>query len=111
MPERRKLPRYVVGSSGTLAFAGVQAETVSVLVLGMGGALIEGPNLPRVGEHCTLKIASAGSEAEFAAEVRSRPTPTSAGLMFLGVEEEGARLLRRICAGRPLALEGAPKGR
>jgi len=110
MPERRKLPRYVLGSSAKLRGSGPHAENVSVLVLSLKGALIACPKPPQIGEKCTLTIEFEGSEVEVSAEVRSREKTGCVGLMFLQVDPQGRERLKKICQEKPLAPSSRPKG-
>lgn len=110
MQDRRKLPRYVLGASGKLIGTGPHAESVTVLVISMGGASIGCPNPPPIGQRCTLKIAFEGSEVEVTAEVRSREKTGCAGLMFVDVSDETRQRLKKICAGKPLAASSRPQG-
>lgn len=110
MEERRKLPRYVMGSSGELTAPGARAVNVSVIVVSPEGALIECRNPPPVGQTCTLKIVWEGSETEVTAEVRSWQKAGGAGLMFLELSAESRRRLKEICAALPLAAPHPPQG-
>jgi hypothetical protein len=105
MEERRKLPRYIFGSTGKLSSSGTSAPSeVSVLVLSAEGALVECRTPLAVGEICTLNIAWEGSTITVSAVVRSRENTGTAGLMFLGVDEESQTRLKQICSALPLDI-------
>ncbi len=109
MEERRKLPRYIFGSSGKLSSSATTvASIVSVLILSAEGALVECPAPLAVGEICTLSIDWEGSSITVRAEVRSREKAGNAGLMFLGVDEESQKRLKQICAALPLDTRRTP---
>jgi len=109
MDERRKLPRYIFGSSGKLTSPATSvASEVSVLVLSAEGALVQCPTPLSVGEVCTLNIDWEGSSITVKAEVRSREKTGNAGLMFLGVDEESQKRLEQICAELPLHTRRTP---
>jgi hypothetical protein len=109
MEDRRKLPRYIFGSTGQLASSASSiASDVSVLVLSAEGALVECRAPLAVGEVCTLNINWQGSTITVKAEVRSRENAGNAGLMFLGVDEESRKRLQQICSGLPMDTRRVP---
>jgi hypothetical protein len=108
MEDRRKLPRYIFGSTGQLSSSATNAADVSVLVLSAEGALVECRTPLAVGEVCTLNINWQGSTITVKAEVRSREEAGNAGLMFLGVDEESRNRLKQICSGLPMDTRPAP---
>ena len=111
MDERRKLPRYIFGSSGKLSSSATTVPCdVSVLVLSAEGALVQCLTPLAVGDVCTLNIDWGGSRITVRAEVRSREKTGNAGLMFLGVDEESRKRLKQICAELPLDT-GRPPAR
>jgi len=109
MEDRRKLPRYIFGSSGQLSSSAASpASDVAVLVLSAEGALVECRAPLEVGEVCTLNINWQDSTITVKAEVRSREKAGNAGLMFLGVDEESEKRLKQICSGLPMDTRRPP---
>ena len=102
MEEKRKLPRYILGSSGNLLPPGASKPLeIKVPVLSVEGALIECQNPPAVGQRCRLNIHWKDTTITVSAEVRSRQQDGRAGMMFVRVDPESRERLQAICAGLP----------
>ncbi len=99
VPERRhrKLPRYVCELRGHILNLATGATTeVSLVDLSIAGARLEGKGLPDAGQTCQLHAEWEGRQLVVGGEVVWK-SGEEVGMEFSSLDEETAKLVRRIC--------------
>lgn len=98
MRERRKVPRYPFGMTGTFHPPGEGVGTrVVVRVVSTKGCAIEGADGPGVGKKCELYIDWRGAQIGVEGQVVSKDMEGRIGLKFLSVDKDIQMRLSDLC--------------